>query len=58
MKPRKGKVIVYRRAWLWYGECPECPAPSGDDNRIRSPFLPTTHRLATEHAAAHTAVTL
>lgn len=50
MLPREGRVIVYRRAWLWYGECPACP---GEDNRIRSPFLTNTHRRAMDHVKSH-----
>ena len=52
MRPRRDRVIVYRSAWVWYAEYPDCP---GEENRMRAPWLPYTHRLAMQHVALHKA---
>lgn len=52
MQPRKGQVIVYRRAWVWYAECPECP---GEEKRMRAPWLPYAHGMAMKHVQLHKA---
>jgi hypothetical protein len=48
----KRRVRVYRRGHVWYGECSECP---GEENRMRSAWLPYTHGKATRHVAKHRA---
>jgi hypothetical protein len=50
MKPQR--VRVYRRGHVWYGECSECP---GEENRIRSVWLPFTHGKSMRHVAKHRA---
>jgi hypothetical protein len=52
MRPRNNRVIVYRRAWIWYAECPDCP---GEEKRMRAPWLPYAHGMAMRHVRLHKA---
>jgi len=52
MKPREGRVAVYRKGGVWYGQCSECPA---EHQRMRSAWLPYTHAKAMWHVAKHKA---
>lgn len=52
MQPRSDRVIVYRRGYVWYGDCSQCPR-----GRFRavSAFLPNAHRKAMAHVEEHRA---
>jgi len=52
MQPREGRVAVYLKGSIWYGQCHECPA---EHQRMRSPWLPYTHAKAMKHVAKHKA---
>jgi hypothetical protein len=48
----EGRLKVYKRGLVWYGECSQCP---GEEHRIRSAWLPYTHGKAMRHVAKHKA---
>lgn len=51
MSTREGlRLRVYRRAFVWYGECPLCP---GEGQRLRSGSWLVTFGAAVEHVSGH-----
>jgi hypothetical protein len=47
-----GRLRVYKKGSVWYGDCPLC---TGERQRIRSAWLPYTHGAAMRHVAKHRA---